>query len=456
MRSAYTSRGLLRGSREILAAIDGILGLEPEIAALLADGARDRLIVVKPNWVQESHQHQKEVWEPVITNPAVLVCLLECLAKRILGNATICVCDAPHTYANFGEILGRGKFGERLSDFSTRHPNIRFELLDLRRETWVTKEDVVIERRPNPEDPRGYVIANLGAESLFYEHPGEGRYYGADYDSAVVNSHHHGTTQEYLVANTPIACDLFINVPKMKTHKKTGITCCLKNLVGINGDKNWLPHHSESSSAFRGDEFPVASFRNRVEFNTKRIGKSVALKTPVLGPWIYRKMRNLGKEILGDSETVVRNGNWSGNDTCWRMALDLNRALLYANSDGTWRDRDHPKTYLAIVDGITGGQGNGPLCPDPVQSNVLVSGTNPAEVDAVVSKLMGFNPCQIPIVRSAFDAHCWPIATKPMGSISVFDGRVGHELDLDGIAPAVTGGFVPHFGWSNLRAATGT
>ena len=132
------------------------------------------------------------------------------------------------------------------------------------------------------------------------------------------------------------------------------------------------------------------------------------------------------------------------------MALDLNRALLYANSDGTWRDRFHPKAYLAIVDGIVGGQGNGPLCPDPVQSNVLVSGTNPAEVDAVVAKLMGFDPNNIPIIKYAFEPHRWPNSIKKIEEIAVFDERVECKVKIHELMPAVDGGYVPHFGWKSI------
>ena len=35
----------------------------------------------------------------------------------------------------------------------------------------------------NEEDPRGYVRLDLGRDSLFYGFAGEGRYYGADYDT---------------------------------------------------------------------------------------------------------------------------------------------------------------------------------------------------------------------------------------------------------------------------------
>jgi hypothetical protein len=43
------------------------------------------------------------------------------------------------------------------------------------------------------------------------------------------------------------------------------------------------------------------------------------------------------KKILGETGKVIRSGNWHGNDTIWRMILDLNKILLYGNPDGTMR-----------------------------------------------------------------------------------------------------------------------
>jgi uncharacterized protein (DUF362 family) len=426
---------------------------DPELAALLAKPDPARLFVLKPNWVQESHEYRPDVWEPVITHPALLVSLIEVLGERIAGSATLCICDAPHTYADFAAIAARGGFAEQLEVLRRRFPALRIELIDLRRELWFRKDRVVVERRPNREDPRGYVQLDLGRDSLFFGHSGEGRYYGADYDSEVVNAHHRGELQEYLIAGSPMACDLFINLPKLKTHKKTGITCCLKNLVGINGDKNWLPHHTEGGPERGGDEFPSETPAVALERRAKKLGQKVALSVPVLGSWLYRRVRRMGIAVRGDSETTARNGNWSGNDTCWRMALDLNRALLYGRSDGSWADGGPPRRYLAIVDGIVGGQGNGPLCPEPADSRVLLAGRDPAVVDALATRLMGFDPREIPIVAHAFEPHRWPITAESLASIRVHDGRVGRELALAELAPAIPGGFAPHFGWSRLRRA---
>lgn len=408
------------------------------------------LVVIKPNWIQESHEFKPDVWEPVITNPELIMTVIRGVAERLNGRGTICICDAPHTYANFSSIVARGDLVERISDIRSHWPDLTVELLDLRREIWINKEEVVVERTRNLDDPNGYVSLNLGKDSLFHGHSGEGRYYGADYDTSVVNRHHNGDVQEYLIAGTPMKCDIFINLPKMKTHKKTGITCCLKNLVGINGDKNWLPHHVEGSPETQGDAFPDERISRKIEQRTKKIGMFLALRLPIIGTWVYRKMRKPGKSLFGDSSTVIRNGNWEGNDTCWRMALDLNRALLYGNGDGTWRKLDEPKNYLAIVDGIVAGEGNGPLCPDSVDAGIIVCGKNPAETDAVVAKLMGYEPKQLPIVHEAFREHRWPIGVGSIDDVKVFDYRVDKEIGIAEIEPIKKGGFTPHFGWKEL------
>ena len=408
-----------------------------------------RHVVVKPNWVQESHEYKQDIWEPVITHPAVLDCVLSVAAERMDGEGMISLCDAPHSYASFAGIISRGSLAEKINAFRIRWPKMNIELIDLRREIWIRREEVVFDRFANEPDPRGYVAVNLDCDSLFYGHRGEERYYGADYDAGVVRQHHRGDTHEYLLAGTPVVCDFFINVPKLKTHKKTGITCCLKNLVGINGDKNWLPHHTEGSPDNGGDEYPDGSLPHRLETAVKKIGRAAALSAPGLGNWLYRKARNAGKRVLGDSETTIRNGNWYGNDTCWRMALDLNRCLLYANADGSMRDSTASKPYLGIVDGIIGGEGNGPLCPDPVPSGVLIAGDNPAVLDAVACRLMGFDPMAVPLVREAFDSsNRWPITCDTIGAIRVWDERVQAELKLDEVAPAIARAFKPHFGWA--------
>ncbi len=432
-------------------AVKDLLQIDPELVDWLGESDPERLVVVKPNWIQEAHDSEPNLWEPVITHPAVILAVVEGLAELMMGRGTISVCDAPHTHADFEAILRHGEIRRRLQTIGGRFPKLNLEILDLRREVWIVRNGVVVRRDPNPCDHRGYVRLGLGRNSLFYGKDREGHYYGADYDTGVVNQHHLGEVHEYLLAGTPIKCDLLVNVSKLKTHKKTGITCCLKNLVGVNGDKNWLPHHTEGTPRVGGDEFPADSLSNVFEGMAKAVGRRLALSIPILGSRIFGLVRGVGERVLGDSESMIRNGNWAGNDTCWRMALDLNRALFYGNADGTWRDGGPRKRYLAIVDGIIGGEGNGPTAPDPVVSGVLIGGTDPAAVDAVACRLMGFDPEEVPIVAHAFDSHHWPIGSCRLSEVTAWDDRRGTEVPLACIAPALSRSFRPHFGWNCLH-----
>src|SRR4051794_18534947 len=74
-----------------------LLRVDDALARWLGEADPARLVVVKPNWVQESHEYRPDVWEPVITHPAVLLAVIEGLAELMRGCGTISVCDAPHT-----------------------------------------------------------------------------------------------------------------------------------------------------------------------------------------------------------------------------------------------------------------------------------------------------------------------------------------------------------------------
>ena len=64
---------------------------------------------------------------------------------------------------------------------------------------------------------------------------------------------------------------------------------------------------------------------------------------------------------------------------------------------------------LAIVDGIVGMEGDGPLMGSPVASGVLVMGTNLPAVDASAARLMGVDPSSVPYLLAA-SGRLGPIA----------------------------------------------
>jgi uncharacterized protein (DUF362 family) len=55
----------------------------------------------------------------------------------------------------------------------------------------------------------------------------------------------------------------------------------------------------------------------------------------------------------------------------------------------------------AIVDGIVGMEGNGPISGEPVESGVLVFANDPVAADTVGASLMGFDPEKIAYIAEA-------------------------------------------------------
>jgi len=59
------------------------------------------------------------------------------------------------------------------------------------------------------------------------------------------------------------------------------------------------------------------------------------------------------------------------------------------------------RPHFAIVDGIIGMEGDGPIMGDPHHADVLVMGRNLTAVDATCAQIMGINPKKIKYIRSA-------------------------------------------------------
>jgi uncharacterized protein (DUF362 family) len=404
-------------------------------------------VLLKPNMVHQRHPRDPEGWRYVITHGSVIRAVADYVWKAIGSKGKIIVADAPQTDASFSEmtrLLGL----DVIRDFYQAR-ELSFEIIDLRQEEWTTRGDVVVGRHRLPPNPYGSIAFDLGENSEFADHLGAGHYYGADYDASVVNRHHSGGHHEYLIAGCAIKCDVVFNLPKWKTHKKAGITAGLKNLVGVNADKNWLPHHTEGAPTRGGDEHPNPDLKHRTERKVAAAIRELSHRVPVVGPWVHRVARGAGKPVFGDTETTIRSGNWFGNDTVWRMCLDLNKIVFYGNADGSLRtpERRNRKRHYVLVDGILAGEGSGPLNPDPVPAGLVIFGIHPPSVDAACTYLMGFNPEKIPIVSCAFQCRAFPIADHSWRDIMMRSNDVSWNRQLVEISSVDTFHFRPHFGW---------
>jgi len=348
-------------------------------------------IVLKPNWVKESHLSKPDDWEYVITHPDIITAVLRKVLEKLGNKGKVIIADGPQTDSSFTKILAH--YPVKKWNIMAEAKGVDLKIIDLRDDEWINEGDVTVSRKKLPGDPKGSTEVNLLSDlSEFNNHLKSKRgYYGADYNIREANKAHDGINNLYRVSRSIIEADVFINLPKLKTHKKAGITCCLKNLVGINTYKNYLPHHSEGGPVELGDQFPTNKIKSKIEGPTMAFLKQYIIQNTLMAR-IFKPFKRMGKNIFGDTNQTIRSGNWYGNDTIWRMILDLNKVLFYANPDGTLRDDQwiETKNYIGIVDAIIGGEGNGPMSPDPVNMNAVICGTNPVCIDCVCSRDMGF------------------------------------------------------------------
>jgi uncharacterized protein (DUF362 family) len=234
-----------------------------DLSALLRQGLRElgvpvmrRRVVLKPNFVEYDPR------SVINTHPLLVAAAVD--AFRALGASEVIVAEGPGHRRDNGYVFEASGL-----DVALRQRGVRF--VDL---NW----DAVARRR--------------------LDHP-------------------FSTLDHLWLPRTVLESDLFVSMPKMKTHHWAGVTLSMKNLFGI---------------------VPGA--------------------------------------IYGWPKNVL---HWAGLD---QSVVDVNAAL--------------PGERFAIVDGIVGMEGNGPIQGDPRPLGALVLGRDPVAVDATCARMMGLAPEAVP------------------------------------------------------------
>jgi uncharacterized protein (DUF362 family) len=380
--------------------------------------ARGDRVVVKPNLVSSKNLNEKIVGEKLeasSTHGSLLRPVVEYALKAAGPTGSVTVVDTPVEGCEIEKIVGPLGIEDVIADLRRRHTNVSFlDMRYFRVAPVMALDDVhrfgrswnlgLLVRTKLPGDPRGYRTVDVGERSFF-----SGRSI-PDSELAFHRSHRHTASahhrrgrHEYGIPSTVLEADVVINVPKMKTHKKTGVTLSLKSVIGLSSEKYWLPHFTNGDPSRGGDEF------DRPQHLTERLENRLSrLPLPGDHSLIARAPR------LGGPPKVI-DGGWEGNDTLWRTILDLNLALFYARRDGTLATEPQ-RRYFTIVDGIVGGEGEGPLGATPVFAGLLVGGFDPVLVDYEAARCMGFSPDRIPQIQRALDAGLLP--TTRVGEIA--------------------------------------
>ena len=354
-------------------------------------------VVLKPNFVRHYNEDPQGDLMAVVTHLSVLRPLIDYACLAVGREGSVVVADAPQYDCEVERLLARNGLPELL-DWYRHEMGFEVEWRDLRIEFGRHVHGVQTEKRRLAGDPEGYQVVDLGEASELAGLPERSARLlrGADYDEQVTIRHHSSGRHEYLVSRTVLDADLVINCPKVKTHKKTGVTLSTKNLIGINGDKNWLPHYRAGFVPGGGDEFPRADAYARV----RRAGAGLARRMLKrgLGGGLLRRLRGL--EEASGLGVRTRNGNWYGNDTIWRTCIDLNKVFYLADRGG--RLAGSPgRRALNVHDGIVAGQGNGPMGPTSRHAGLLCASPDGIFSDIVVAWLMGFDWRKLSVLSGA-------------------------------------------------------
>ncbi len=314
-------------------------------------------VFIKPNWVasrwRESAPHVDTLWS-VITHTAVIEAVADRVAEALNGAGKIIIGDNPSIDADFAELM---RFTE-IQRLTTKY-DVPCEILDLRPLVCRDLRDYGKKFKMTPQrgDPSGSIAVNLGNESLL-SHVDSTLFRGVFDERDDTIASHTGDTQLYTFSKSLYEADVYISIPKMKTHQKVGATLNLKGLVGCVAQKNQLVHWRIGSPETGGDEYP----------------DSASL-------------------LAAQKEKVTHRGAHPGNDTIWRMVVDLYQAM-----------HKKERRYFSVVDGVVAGEGQGPFCPFAKRANTLVAGNDLLAVDIVTARLMGFDPGKINYLRHFLDA----------------------------------------------------
>ena len=376
---------------------------------LIQPGTR---VLIKPNFVLHHNQGSGGM-QPMITHPSVVKAVVEAALKA--DPAEVVVGDAPIQTCIFPTLLQEGELGSWAENLSKADPRFR-GVKDLRRTTAKYINGVrVAEENILPEDE--FVLFDLGSDSLLEPITDDNAEFRVTcYDPRLMAKTHGRGRHRYLVAKEVMKADLVINLPKLKTHKKAGITCALKNLIGINGNKEYLPHHRLGGANLGGDCYPGDSrVKRMLEYAADQQNLSDSGRAGRVWGGVATQLNRV-LHLMGDNLGIE--GSWSGNDTIWRTGLDLNRIILYGELDGSMAQSSR-RRVIHLVDAIVAGQGDGPLAPQPLPLGLLFAGNNAASVDWFGARLLGYNPQLVPIVREAFGRFRWPISASTPGEAMV-------------------------------------
>lgn len=400
-------------------------------------------IFIKPNMVIDPWKSEMDNWISTVTNPAIVEAVIIVLKEKMNGVGCISIGDAPMARSNHERTLKLLKIESIIKSY--RSETFKINLIDIRDWYWKYIGEMCVSRKRLSGDPLGNTIINLKEASCFHGRVGTDF---AAYDNAhPVSEFHNEIDNKYSISTTLIRADMVINLPKLKTHRIAGMTCAMKNLVGINSNKNCVPHNTVGAVSEGGDACPdsEASAVNESKGIGGFVRRALRKKNPIIN-YLFVPVK-LVYDKIAPNKGKIGWGMWYGNDTIWRSINDLNKIIFYADKNGVMQEGIQRK-YICITDAIISGEGEGPLHPNPINTGLILISENPVVNDSVACELMGFDYKKIPTIYNAYKKKCkYPLVNFDYNDIVVCCGD--KKIPVNQTRTEFSFDFEPSYGWKN-------
>ena len=352
-------------------------------------------VLIKPNWVHELNflvRFDKKIMENpndcFITNWNVVKAVIKLISE--VDNLNIVILECPLQSCSIEKIITE----EKLEELRLINQSNTITFIDGRRTKYIfgSKEPTILHEC---RDADRYIDFDLKKESTHYPYERYvSRFRVTDYPPDEMGRFHSKGHHVYRIAREVIEADCIINIPKIKTHMKAGMTAAMKNFVGVVGNKECLPHHTKGSPVFGGDCYGDVSVLKSIAETTMDIANSYMTRNEKRY-YYTRKCALLllyFRAVFGLDNDI--GGSWYGNDTICRTIVDLNRIVYYGGKDKRMHKLPQ-RRVLSIVDGIVSGMGEGPMKPVPNHTGMVCISESTAGADAVASEIIGLDSSKI-------------------------------------------------------------